>query len=295
MIWDTIIIYKIFSGIFSGSISSIICAPLDIIRTQYQVDVKKNKSFKSSFKNIIYYNGISGLYKGCLSNIIAMSVFYGIFFPIYYNSNNFISQYKINYTLQHFLSSLFSASISSIISNPFHVLKTRYHIININKISQKNKVLKGRNKVSFSQSKNIQLRYSKTPNIFNLVKNIYNNEGLFSFYRGVGITLFKNIELGIQLPIYEYSKSSIHFTPFLSVNYAISGFISKIISTSITYPIDTIRTQRRSNNIYTIKTIIKNIKYYNGFSGFYNGYFIYLYRAIPSSVITFVVYELLQS
>jgi len=255
-------LFGIFRGIVSGGTAALICAPLDILKTQYQVR-KYNKTLLDSGRQIYNKNGILGFYRGAGSNILAMASFYGVFFPIYHFNKQFVKKLfpDINQPLQHITASISAGIGASLFANPFHVLKTRYH-------TEKTKI---------------------SPSISGLIRKIYQKEGFRSFYRGLGVTYFKNIELGIQLPIYEYIKSN---TP---ITYALAAFIAKMTATTVTFPLDTIRTNRRRNSNLSIFEIINKIKSERGLFGFYKGYHIYLLRSLPSSVIAFMVYESLRT
>ena len=107
----------------------------------------------------------------------------------------------------------------------------------------------------------------------------------------MGITYVCNIDLGIQLPIYEYLKQHL---PNTTMGIAICAFIAKLVATTLTYPIDTIRTNKRRVTNLSISEIIKKIKSEGGLIGFYKGYPMCLARSVPCSVIAFIIYERLR-
>ena len=100
--------------------------------------------------------------------------------------------------------------------------------------------------------------------------------------KGLTLTYIKNLEVGLQLSLFEYLKKKEYST-------LTSSLIAKGISTTITYPIDTIRTIRRSGN----KISIRDIYYRSGIKAFFNGYVYNSMRSIPTSVIALNVNYLL--
>jgi hypothetical protein len=81
------------SGLLSGFITAVICAPLDTIRTRFQVqhvaeNSKNYKSIKQGVTKIVSEEGIRGLYRGCTATIIVVPMVWGLYFPTY----NFIKK-----------------------------------------------------------------------------------------------------------------------------------------------------------------------------------------------------------
>lgn len=209
-------------GFIAGTISSIMCHPLETINTNLQLQ-----------KPII----IKNLYNGIVPGVLSKGIFYGTFFPMY----NYFKDQQFG-----IFSSYMACNIASTIANPLFVLKTRYQI-----------------------------------NQYESILSIYRTESFRGLYKGLFMTYLKNIEIGIQMPIYEYLKKD--------YNIIVSSFFSKLIATSITYPLDTIRTiQRSDKDFLTILNICKK-------KGLYNGYLLYIFRSLPHTLITFWVYEYLKN
>ena len=206
-------------GFVAGTVSSVICHPLETIHTNLQLKQKIC---------------IRNVYNGFIPGIMSKSIFYGTFFPLYktFLENNC-----------GVFSGYFASNVASVLSNPFFVLKTRHQL---------------------SQ--------------FDTFRHIVRKEGVGGCFKGLGITFLKNIELGIQLPVYDYLRKN-------EIDLLFASVVSKLFATSLSYPLDTMRTiQRSEKRIWTILQLARQ-------TGLYNGYMFYIFRSIPHTMITFYIYE----
>ena len=101
-----------------------------------------------------------------------------------------------------------------------------------------------------------------------------NNLSKINYTQGLMLTYVKNLEIGFQLSLFELLKNK-DYSIFMA------SLIAKSLSTTLTYPIDTVRTIRRSGNQISIMNIYRQ----GGIRVFFNGYFYNSIRSIPSSVI----------
>ncbi len=86
---------SLLAGLGSGTLSSIACAPLDLIRTRMQVvgDFKSSSSSSKSkmintnivqgLKDIIATDGIRGCFRGLCPTLMTVPTFWGLYFPSY--------------------------------------------------------------------------------------------------------------------------------------------------------------------------------------------------------------------
>lgn len=157
-------------------------------------------------------------------------------------------------------SNVFVAStFASLITNPLFVLKTRFQSDLVNK-----------------------------PNYLNLIKQIYEKENIYGFFKGFGSTVINNTKLCIQFPLYDYLK--IHTNSIL-----FASMLSKIAASTIYYPTDLIRTNQRNSQVkISFLEATKNIYKINGFIGFYKGVLIYNAVSIPNFIIMMFIKEYIQ-
>ena len=241
-------------------LASILTYPIDADKTNYQVAIynKNPLGAPSIIKHMWHKNGINSFYKGVSGSLITYPLFWGTFFQtkdlIKPNSN-----YKM---LNTATSSFVASGFASLLTNPLFVLKTRFQSAVFNSDPQK-----------------IDYIY--------LLKNISKKEGMMSWFKGYGSTLTNNTKLCIQFPLYDeiYDKTK---------SITTASMISKIISTSIYYPSDLIRTnQRNMKNNINMWDAAKNIFQNNGIKGFYKGCLIYNMISVPNFIIIMVVRDYL--
>ena len=119
-------------------------------------------------------------------------------------------------------------------------------------------------------------------NYFSIIKSTYYGEGFMAFFKGWTSTQLNNTKLCIQFPLYYYCLGETN-------NIMISSTIAKIVSSTIFYPFDLIRTYQRydKKNITVIecsKIIYKN----NGIFGFYRGIILYNLLTAPNFVLMMI-------
>lgn len=231
---------------------------------------------------------------------------------------------EFNYT--NFYNGLYSGIISTIICNPFDVIRTNKQLsnkinYNLNFLYRGIKTslitiptfwsiyfgtynilknehfsfLNGYFASNIASTITCPLWFIRQKNQVNLNFNIfefYKNNGIKVFYNSLFTTYLINLSFIVQMPTYEYLKKKEQLDILFNNNnlkiFFITAF-SKTIASIIFYPIDTIRTHRRNYNNMYISDIIKNLN--NKPISYYNGLTIYLMRSIPYHCITFCSFE----
>lgn len=242
---------KIRNGILSGISAAVLLQPLAVTVTQTQLS---GKSPTSIISNIWKSQGIRGFYRASRYNFIIPPLFYGTYLPIYdYLNKDILPKYFEN-TPNRVLNALaagLSYFATSFAINPIYVVKIR----------TQNKLILNSN---------------------NTFRSIYRREGLRSFYRGYGISLFKGSELVFQMPMMEYLKE---YVPI-----PVASFISRLAAVTLTYPLEVLRLRIR-NELKPATQIIREI--HNG-KNWYKGYSIYALKSSLKAMIVFSLYEILK-
>lgn len=111
------------AGMLSGTNTTVICYPFDLIRTQFSLDSKMKKretSFINCGLNIIKQDGFLGLYKGCSIAFMSSPGYIASQFAIYQYCKDFVFK-DSNYNM--FLSSITAGSVAQTVFYPGDVLK----------------------------------------------------------------------------------------------------------------------------------------------------------------------------
>lgn len=140
-------------------------------------------------------------------------------------------------------------------------------------------------------------------------KQIYNAEGISGFYRGLVPALFGVSHGALQFMAYEQLKlfrsrtkdtgsignghSNVQELGNLDF-FAISS-LSKVFAGSITYPYQVVRSRLQTYDARVIyrgaSDVVSQIWSREGLAGFYKGLGPNLFRVLPSTWVTFLVYE----
>lgn len=265
----------------SAIITKTFTSPITRIKVLQQIQSYHNsnnyKGIKNSVKYIYKNEGISGYFKGNLTNIFKSVPNYCIKFPlndIYlkYMLNNkqysSIKQLDYNSLLQ---AGVFTGICQTVITYPIDLVRTR--------ITQDSNMIKQNNK------------------IHSCLTNIITQDGIKGLYRGFTPAILSTpLYIGIQLSTYQYIKNS---NTIIS-NSLIAGSLAGFISQTITYPGDTIKRNLQIDGIKQTKynkltDCIKTIFLKHGFKGFYRGIFLNSFKSIPEVAIKFTTYDLIKN
>ncbi|KAG7803607.1 hypothetical protein KL944_001560 [Ogataea haglerorum] len=312
------------SGGLAGFLSGIVVCPLDVTKTRLQAqgsylrnledEVKINNFEKRRYTGIIrtlgtIWNeeGIRGLYRGLVPITFGYFPTWMIYFSCYEQFKKMYSYFIEDDTIGYFASAISSGAISTTVTNPIWVVKTRLML----------QMTKGRTiydrfgdtvGAAATQGGIKREYYNGTIDAF--VK-MYHSEGARSFYRGLLPSYFGLIHVAIQFPLYEnlkkvlrvdgdtFDKKTMTFDQCCRL--VLSSSLSKILASGVTYPHEILRTRLQIVNsdstkpsaglLKTLLSIYKN----EGIPGFYSGFLVNLARTLPASAVTLVSFEFFKS
>lgn len=272
------------AGFVAGLASTLVAHPLDVLKTRLQVDRTSRTPFGTSLRLvqvIIQNEGISkGCYRGLSPNLIGNSVSWALYFfwysriksvlVRYYSSNNGLSYYD------YFMASGIAGALTAICTNPIWVIKTRMLSSAFNSPGAYRSITHG-------------------------THEIYREEGLRGFYSGLVPSLFGVSHGALQFMLYEQLKQ--HRAGHLGIGEGGLGTVdllwlsgaSKIFAGSATYPYQVVRARLqmyKANQTYkSARDAVAQIWKQEGLRGFYRGLGPNLVRVLPSTWVTFLVYE----
>ena len=136
---------------------------LNVQRCKTNLQTTQNKSPLEVIKKIYNTNGIRGLYRGYSSTCIRQSTNQAFNFSVYYKLRNFfIKENEKPNIFKIVFATLLSSSIDPILTSPIDTIKTRFM--------------------------NPKYNYK---NVFEATKDIIKNEGISTFYKGLGFRLIR--------------------------------------------------------------------------------------------------------
>ncbi len=286
---------SIIAGVGSGSLASVVCAPLDLVRTRMQVagglgkSAGKAKIIKSIYE-VYLADGVRGCFRGLGATLATVPAFWGIYFSLYEEFKSRILDWSSNYgdggnnhyALVHLSSAVTAGAVADVICNPLFLVRTRMQTEALH---------------YFQMPSSERLPHGLTTT----VRNLYKEGGLPIFWRGLTASLLGLGHVGIQFPVYERLKAEARKRSpdgeESPLDLLIASGLSKMTAAVITYPHEVIRSRMMDArgpvaglNVYqTAQHIIQN----EGYAGLYAGLRVSLFRVVPNCCVTFVSYELI--
>ncbi|CAF1105605.1 unnamed protein product [Rotaria sordida] len=262
------------AGIFAGGASRTCTAPIDRLRTFFQVyglDINGQMTIRTTLNSMINEGGIRSLWRGNLMNVIKISPETGLRFMSYEAFKRLVGQtqtYEIS-ILEKFLCGSTAGFTASALIYPMKTIKTRLTIRKTNEYKS----------------------------IMDCMMKIYHGEGLRAFYKGLLPSALAILPAsGIELALYETLKRRIETYQGYktnSIEKLIVGNISNCISQFFIYPLLNVRTRLQSNigQSDTMTKILKRLWLHHGLRGLYNGFSLHMLRLAPASGISFLTFE----
>lgn len=210
---------------------------------------------------------IRELYRGVTPNLVGNMAGWSLYFTLYEQLKRLHTENTYsNNTFKYFSSSTASGLITSLLTNPIWVLKTRM-------ISENS-------------------HYKST---IDALVQIWRNEGIKTFWRGSLPSVFQVFQNSLQFTFYDHLKSLKLLQSYrskYSINdiqfYFMASSISKFTSMLIMYPFQVLRSNLQKVDSHTIWYELHRLYRTNGF---YRGFTISVFKVVPATSITFVSYE----
>ena len=133
------------------------------------------------------------------------------------------------------------------------------------------------------------------------IRRIYRTDGLVGFYRGLVPSLFGVSHGAVQFMVYEKFKDSrkalLHpgVKQLSNLDYLLFSGLSKVLAGTVTYPYQVVRSRLQMHDAEKIYTgpvdVMRKVWAREGMMGLYKGLGPNLLRTVPSTCVTFLVYE----
>ncbi len=239
-------------GMFGGTIGVLSSHPFDTTRVVYQSS-SKYKNLLECSKHILRTDGLRGFYRGIKPPLIGIGLEKCIVFGCYNNIKN-NSPFKSEYG-RIFTAGVFAGLCCTTVVTPVEKLK-----------------------VMLQNKQNVTM------------KSIIRDYGIKGIYNGWTATLFREVPgFGIYFSTYEYLKKNTQdMKPYHSLFY---GAASGLSAWLFIYPSDPVKTIMQNEN-KGFRYAVSNIYNTHGIRGFYRGFSLGLFRALPLHAGVFFGYEL---
>eukprot|EP00055_Hartaetosiga_balthica_P007998 m.28536 g.28536 ORF g.28536 m.28536 type:complete len:340 (+) comp6059_c0_seq2:156-1175(+) len=283
------------AGALAGSISRVVAMPFDVVKIRLQLQLEpysmgKYVGMGHCVKTIVKEEGISSLWKGHISSQ-ALSIGYSMLqFPTYEWATKVL---KVNFGINNeminsFVSGNTAAFVATCATFPLDTIRTRM-------------VAQGEPKIYIG--------------FFHALGSMVKHEGPLSLYRGLSTTLIGVMPyIGVSFATYISTKrflasldKSLIVDTHESTTWdkAIAGGMAGFVSKCIVHPFDVVKKReqvvgfckaRRAfgkvGKSYggTLRAFVKIVRA-EGVRGVFKGLFPSLAKAVPSSMIVFLVYD----
>lgn len=233
---------------------------------------------------------VAALYRGLGVNLIGNSAGWALYFLWYRQAKDVIRSYR-GYTqdqaltsVDYLVASSASGVLSALITNPIWVVKTRMLSTSATEVGA-------------------------YPGLVAGLRSILRKEGLRGYFQGLTPTL-AGVSHG-SLYFLAYEKLNTwrrgrraargETTQLSNMDTIMNSTLSKLFAGTLTYPHQVLRARMQTQNMYghrqptqpsmRLTALIKSVWRNEGALGFYKGMFPNLLRVVPSTCITFLVYE----
>ncbi|EJT42060.1 FLX1-like protein [Saccharomyces kudriavzevii IFO 1802] len=300
---------EIISGLTAGSITTLVVHPLDLLKVRLQLSATNAQKVHYGPSTVIQeivrssvsnrhrtLNVVNELYRGLTINLCGNAIAWGVYFGLYGVTKELIyklvagpeqsqlkgasNDHKMN-SLIYLSAGAASGSMTAILTNPIWVIKTRI----------------------MSTSKGAEGSYTS---IYNGVQRLLRTEGIRGLWKGLVPALFGVSQGALYFTVYDTLKQkrlrrkdengqNSHLTTLETIEITSLG---KMISVTMVYPFQLLKSNLQSfkanEQNFRLLPLIRLIVANDGFVGLYKGLSANLVRAIPSTCITFCVYENLK-
>jgi len=264
-------LFNLLSGGVAGTVSSVITNPLEVMKTQLQASssaVSTSRTIPSIFQGILKKNGIAGFWRGLAPTLVGIIPSRSVYFYAYQTVSTTLP--TPGSPTNALVSGLAAGICSNTLTNPIWMVRTRMQLYGTS--------------------------------CWSSVANLWKNEGIKGFYKGVSASYWGCTEGALQFVIYEQLKSKLivlknnDAEDLSKLEYFLSAAISKGLASILTYPHEVARTRLRElgSSAGGMWNCIFDIAKSEGTSGLYAGMGIHLAKVVPNSALMFLTYELVR-
>jgi len=250
------------AGSFSGTCSTLLFQPLDLVKTRIQ-QVESRSSMVRVVKEVIVKERLGGLWRGVSPSLVRTVPGVGIYFSCMHTLKMSLCNGAPTPT-QSLLVGAFSRTLAGCIMIPVTVVKIR--------------------------AESGQYQYTS---IFAALKKIQNVEGLRGLTSGLLPTLWRDVPFsGLYLMFYEKLKSlACERSRQTEMDKFICGIGAGVLASAVTQPADVIKTKLQLKQGTSVLSVMQQIAVREGARGFFRGAVPRTLRRTMMAALAWGVYE----
>lgn len=189
--------------------------PLDTVKVHLQTQNVRNPLYKGTFdclQKIVAKEGIRGVYRGMSSPLAGVAAINAVVFGVYGNAQRRLNDPDA--LTSHFIAGGAAGLFQSFLCSPIELAKTR-----------------------------VQIAGDSTGPL-ECIRNIFKTEGFRGVFRGLGITIVREIPAFSSYFItYEYLTRNENNAPISTSKMLLGGGLAGVVSWTVTYPVDVLKSR----------------------------------------------------
>lgn len=292
------------AGLSAGFCTTLLAHPLDFVKLRLQLDTtsaSQRQAVGRIYRTLVTASTdaatgqvsvprfLGNVYRGVGPNLLGSTSAWALYFYFYRQYKNLVLQYADldrDSSLQswHYLLSAFAAGwTTSVLTNPIWVIKTRMISTQRTAPGAYRSVLHG-------------------------LRQIYTEEGVLGYYRGLTPALFNVAQGAVQLSLYDIFKRHLvdrnnsntaaddpSGQRLTTLQYFYASSTSKMLSTGVFYPLQVVRSRlqvvHHTHRLQSVTALCADMYRREGLRAFYKGLLTNLLRVVPATCTTFLIYE----
>ena len=317
-----VVVVSLISGGAAGTVAACLTNPLEVIKTRLQassvvtpvttwstpitttvatsVVVAPRVPFDAAYqttRHIWQADGWTGFFRGITPTLIGIIPSRSAYFYTYHRCKAFLDQRASHVGCaagsipNALLSGFVAGVVGNTITNPIWMVRTRMQL-----------------------QANTEMGQIVYHNYYDVIRSIYQQEGIAGFYRGLQASYWGCTEGAVQFILYEQMKTKLlslrnerlrqnnlpETKELTNSMYFWSAATAKMIASMATYPHEVARTRLREQSrmgLYkysgmwqTIRTVARE----EGRVGLYSGMGVHLLKVVPNSALMFLTYEVVR-
>nr|CAH7769329.1 unnamed protein product [Callosobruchus chinensis] len=269
------ILKAFLAGSFSGTFSTILFQPLDLVKTRLQnptstvISRHGTVSMVSTFANILQQEQISGLWRGMVPSLTRCVPGVGLYFCFLDTMKSHYLHNRTPTALESVAMGVTARCLSSAVLIPVTVVKTR-----------------------------VESGVYSYNGVLSALREIYRVEGFKGMTCGLLPTLFRDAPFsGLYLMFYTQTKSIVPRdllnSPYNSPIHFTCGVIAGVLASVVTQPADVLKTKMQlyPNKFNGLWSVAVYVSAENGLPGFFKGLLPRMLRRTLMAAMAWTVYE----